>query len=88
MDIRLFYLIKVMLTKLRISNEEEFTSSNAFQVPENDYVFLDIYKTLIDDLKQNKISQRISTDNCVFSFNGYDSKTNTYFYKMSTYISD
>ena len=82
MDIRLFYLIKIMLTKLRISNEEEFTN----EVKENlECYYSGIYTELIDDLERSKIPKFLNhcyaDKTCYFTFNGFDSKTNTYFFK-------
>lgn len=73
-----------MLTKLRINNEEEMID---FYQCESDGIYVHFLK---------KLSIKIEIDNVVFlsfeddvtglgsfDFNGYDKKTNTYFYKFS-----
>lgn len=71
-----------MLTKLRITNESDFEDATVFETTRTDYVFLEAYHVLIDSLKQHVIPKQINSEVCYFLFNGYDPKTNTYFYKM------
>ena len=86
-----------MLVKLRINNEQEwfdmYDPSNINSIS-CDKQFIVLLKDLIESLDENKIPKGLisfynvkSEGNCVFIFNGYDHKSNTYFYNYTGIVS-
>jgi len=81
-----------MLVKLRISNESYFVESMEnpkFSIEEQ---YLQMYKELINSLKEGGIPKVLCPDykdwgSAIFDFNGFDSKTNTYYYEYTTAVS-
>jgi len=80
-----------MLVKLRISNEEEWTKGGYDSYISNEAQFIEAYNDLIKGLVNNQIPTSIfsycsSESQCQFVFNGFDRKTNTYFFEFISTI--
>jgi hypothetical protein len=76
-----------MLAKLRISNEKEWLKGEYDSKHTYEDQFTEAYKDLKETLKEHKIPLSIfsscsSGSQCQFLFNGFDSKTNTYFFEF------
>lgn len=78
-----------MLVKLRISNEKEWIAG----VYNSEFTYAEQYSELYTHLAQKykggdiplvMLSEYSNGSTCVFHFNGFDSNTNTLFYKFST----
>lgn len=73
-----------MLAKLRISNEDKFNEVYFSDIANE--IFIEVYNTLITNLKNNNVKKQINTNDCVFKLTGFDPKTNTYYYKMENHL--
>jgi hypothetical protein len=81
-----------MLVKLRISNEQEWIIGEYDSNITYEQQYRDLYTELTYSLGNDNIPTSISsgmssTHFCLFTFNGFDKKTNTYFFEfINTYI--
>ena len=76
-----------MLVKLRISNEKEWVKGEHDSKHTYEDQFTEAYEELKETLKEDKIPVSIFSSysvssQCQFVFNGFDSKTNTYFFEF------
>jgi len=76
-----------MLVKLRISNEKQWLEGGYDSNYSYEHQFREAYTGLYGSLENHNIPTSIfsycsSNSQCQFIFNGFDSKTNTYFFEF------
>ena len=78
-----------MLVKLRISNEQDWLNGGYNTNYSYSEQYSEIYSQFTSKHKEGNIPTVLTSgcsieSICLFDFNGYDSKTNTFFYTFAT----
>jgi len=78
-----------MLVKLRISNEQEWLNGDYHTKYSYSEQYSELFSQFVGKHKEGNIPVVLTSGYsiesiCIFDFNGYDNKTNTFFYTFST----